>query len=119
VSVVTRSCAALAAAISCALPLSSLAQTPAPAPRAIAALRTATAPIIDGQLSDECWAQADSASDFIQRDPDEGRPATERTEVRILYDNEPLYTSTRLGLRRDRRCHGSPHKGTHVIGFVP
>ena len=29
-------------------------------------------------------------SDFTQQDPDEGKPATERTEIRILYDDTAL-----------------------------
>jgi hypothetical protein len=80
----------------CALPLRPAAQTPAPALRGIVALRTVTAPIIDGHLGDECWARVDPASDFTQRDPDEGRPATERTEIRIVYDDEALYVAARM-----------------------
>jgi hypothetical protein len=71
------------------------AQTPPP--RAIVtAVRTATPPAIDGRLIDECWAQAPPASEFLQRDPDEGRPATERTEIRFVYDDEALYIAARM-----------------------
>jgi hypothetical protein len=35
-------------------------------------------------------------SDFTQIDPDEGQPATERTEVRVLYDDRALYVGVRL-----------------------
>lgn len=52
--------------------------------------------MIDGRLSEAEWASADVATDFIQRDPDEGQPATERTEVRVLYDNDALYVGARL-----------------------
>src|SRR5687768_7206219 len=56
----------------------------------------AAPPAIDGRLIDEAWAQVEPASDFTHRDPDEGRPATERTEVRFLYDNDALYVAARL-----------------------
>lgn len=60
------------------------------------ALRVATAPVIDGRLSDEAWADAPAADHFRQRDPNEGQPATERTEVRALYDDDALYVGARL-----------------------
>lgn len=59
--------------------------------RAITARRTATAPQIDGLLNEPIWQLAPAATDFLQRDPYEGQPATEPTEVRVLYDEEALY----------------------------
>ena len=47
--------------------------------------------VLDGNLDEPEWSLAQPATDFIQSDPDMGEPATERTEVRILYDNEYLY----------------------------
>ncbi|MGH2567640.1 MAG: DUF5916 domain-containing protein, partial [Bacteroidota bacterium] len=55
------------------------------------AVRTPVAPRIDGILDEPEWRLAQPVTDFTQRDPDEGKPATERTEIRILYDNEALY----------------------------
>ncbi|RMD85598.1 MAG: hypothetical protein D6813_16055 [Calditrichaeota bacterium] len=46
---------------------------------------------LDGLLSEEVWQQADVATDFRQHQPREGEPATERTEVRVLYDEANLY----------------------------
>jgi hypothetical protein len=60
------------------------------------ASRTATPPAIDGQLNDEVWAHAQVLSDFTQQDPDEGKPATEQTEVRVLYDDSAIYIGARL-----------------------
>jgi hypothetical protein len=60
-------------------------------PRNIRAMRVKTPPTIDGYLNDDVWKVADPATDFIQRDPDEGSPATERSEIRVLYDDEALY----------------------------
>ncbi|MFC1561336.1 carbohydrate binding family 9 domain-containing protein, partial [Candidatus Latescibacterota bacterium] len=46
---------------------------------------------MDGILNEPDWARAEIASGFVQREPEEGIPATEKTEVKILYDNENLY----------------------------
>jgi hypothetical protein len=70
-------------------------QTPAQRVSLIA-VRTAEPPVIDGRLTEEAWSRAEAVSSFTQRDPDEGRPATERTEIRILYDNDALYVAARL-----------------------
>lgn len=66
------------------------------AARIVTARRVASPPVIDGRLSGAEWASADVATDFIQRDPDEGQPATERTEIRVLYDDDALYVGARL-----------------------
>ena len=46
---------------------------------------------VDGALDEAAWGRATPAGDFIQQDPGNGRPATERTEVRILFDKHSLY----------------------------
>jgi len=46
---------------------------------------------LDGRLDEPAWALASPASDFIQRAPLTGMPSGERTEVRILYDDDNLY----------------------------
>ncbi len=48
-------------------------------------------PRVDGQLDDEAWALAPPIDGFVQRDPEEGAPASERTEARLLYDAEAIY----------------------------
>ena len=77
-------------------------QTPAPAgtparvtPR-LSAVRTAAKIAIDGRLDEADWARALPAKDFLQKDPDEGKPATEPTEVRFLYDDDALYVGARM-----------------------
>jgi hypothetical protein len=98
------------------LPAPALAQTaagtadgarPLPAVRAVRLTETIH---LDGILDEAAWAQATPATEFIQMDPLEGQPVTERTEVRVLFDDEAIYVgamlydrspvSTRLG-RRD------------------
>ena len=46
---------------------------------------------IDGELNESAWLTAEPAKDFIQRVPAEGKPATEQTVVRVLYNDEYLY----------------------------
>lgn len=50
---------------------------------------------MDGLLDDEAWQGADVAADFIQRQPNPGEPATEPTEVRVLYTHSALYIGIR------------------------
>ena len=51
---------------------------------------------LDGVLAEPGWSQAQPVSDFTQREPDEGASATERTEVRVLYDDDAVYVGARL-----------------------
>ena len=46
---------------------------------------------IDGILNEPSWKDAVPAVGFIQRELVEGAPATERTEVKILYDLDNIY----------------------------
>ena len=36
------------------------------------------------------WQQARPATKFLQRDPDNGQPASERTEVRVVFDKDRI-----------------------------
>ena len=47
--------------------------------------------VLDGRLDEPFWSRAVPAGDFRQVDPDNGRPATELTEVRIAFDADSLY----------------------------
>ncbi|NNM35469.1 MAG: carbohydrate binding family 9 domain-containing protein [Gemmatimonadetes bacterium] len=76
-----------------ALPGSDLDGAPRPS---AAATRTTAAPEIDGVLDDEAWAQARLIDRFVQQKPDAGRLSTERTEVRLLYDDDALYIGAEL-----------------------
>ncbi|MDE2972922.1 MAG: hypothetical protein OXU35_11485, partial [Acidobacteriota bacterium] len=60
------------------------------------AFSTVEAPAIDGRLDEDVWAAAEPLTDFVQADPFEGEPATERTEVRILFDEEAVYIGAML-----------------------
>ena len=52
--------------------------------------------VLDGRLDDAAWAGAVPVTAFTRLDPEEGRPASERTEVYIIYDAEALYVGARL-----------------------
>ncbi len=76
-------------------PLFASAQTidyrTAPLERKLPAVRAERTILIDGVLDEDDWQKAPVATNFIQREPQEGAPATYDTEVRILYDDEHLY----------------------------
>ncbi len=54
---------------------------------------------VDGLLDETAWRDAPMVSGFRQREPFEGEPATEITEVRVLFDDATLYVGV---LARDR-----------------
>ena len=63
-----------------------------PVPTLDAVPAAAAPPVLDGNvLGDPAWADVPFATGFRQTNPDEGRPATERTEVRILFTADTLY----------------------------
>ena len=67
-----------------------------PGTRAVRATRVGRAIEMDGVLAEAAWSSAPLVSDFTQREPHEGATATERTEVRVLYDDNALYIGARL-----------------------
>jgi hypothetical protein len=77
-----------------------LAQSPAADPSrtgrpVLGAARAVEAPVIDGRLDDEVWRTAPAATDFVQRMPNAGSPASERTEARVAFDHEFVYVAIR------------------------
>src|SRR5688572_9486245 len=57
----------------------------------VQAVRVDEGPRVDGALDDEVWARATPVEGFTQQEPNLGQPATERTEVRIVYDARTIY----------------------------
>jgi uncharacterized protein DUF5916/cellulose/xylan binding protein with CBM9 domain len=83
----------------------SLARPPAPnhsaAPHAlpspsVQASRRSEPITLDGRLDEPIWAATQAATDFRQAQPKVGDPATQRTEIRILFDDEALYVGARM-----------------------
>src|SRR6266849_2815112 len=59
--------------------------------RRLRAVRTAAPITLDGVLDEAAWRDAPVATGFLQSEPNEGEPASEQTEVRVLYDDANLY----------------------------
>ena len=86
---------AVAALLAAALPVPSAAQSAngggEPDARVAVATRASVAPEVDGVLGEAAWREATELTGFVQRQPYDGEPASERTAVRILFDDEALY----------------------------
>ena len=61
----------------------------------VRATRIAKPIVVDGRLDDEVYGQVPSISDLIQQEPFEGKPATEKTEIWLLFDDKNIYVSAR------------------------
>ena len=68
-----------------------------------------TPPRIDGRLDDEAWQSAQAIEDMVQNDPDNMKPPTERTVVKVLYDDRSVYVGV-INYMRD------PSKITTALG---
>ena len=62
----------------------------------VRAVRVVDALTIDGTLDERVYEDVLPMSDFIQIEPQEGSPATQRTEVWLLFDDDHIYVSARL-----------------------
>ena len=65
--------------------------SPASPPLEILAARTSAPVRVDGILDEPSWSLANVITGFTQSDPEQGQPATHRTYVRILFDDDMLY----------------------------
>ncbi len=66
-------------------------------PPLAAAARVAPGSIhLDGRLDETAWTHAVPITEFTQTEPLQGTPATERTEVRIVYDDDAVYVGARM-----------------------
>ncbi len=84
---------------------------------------------IDGRLDEAAWSRADSTSgEFIQIQPNPGYPMTERTVIRIMYDENNLYIGALLydsepdqlsipGLEQDYQTHDSDIFGIAIDSY--
>ena len=67
--------------------------TPAPVVRAVARSGDVS---IDGKLNEAAWSAATPATEFRQSQPSEGAAATQRMEIRFLFDDDALYVGARM-----------------------
>lgn len=70
----------------------------------IKAVRVDELPKIDGYLTDAAWDQAFVINELYQREPDNGEPITEKTEIYVCYSPKYLY----IGFK----CYDDPDKIT-------
>ena len=81
-----------------------VAQLPATSPMPLntperlvaSAVKVDEAPTIDGVLDENMWKSAPPLGAFVQAEPFTGMPGSERTEVRLLYDNDAIYVGVML-----------------------
>src|SRR6476646_4994056 len=64
--------------------------------KTLTAVKTTAAPKIDGWLDEAAWKTAPEAKDFIENFPTFGKPASTKTVVKILYDDEAIYIGAYL-----------------------
>ena len=69
---------------------------------------------IDGRLDEAVYERVLPMSDFIQNDPAEGEPATERTEVWILFDDDNVYVLARCWETRPDRIIASEMRRDNI-----
>lgn len=63
--------------------------------RRVGAFRASGEIKIDGRLDESDWQQAEVVNRLRQQEPNEGSAASERTEVRVLFDDKNLYFGIR------------------------
>ena len=94
--------------------------------KSLKASRTNEAPTIDGKIDDEVWSKAEPLDDFIQFEPYNLSPASVKTEVRVLYDDNNIYIAfenfdpdpTSIMTRMNRRDdYEQIDKNTDWVGF--
>lgn len=87
---------------------------------------TGAPPRIDGRLDEPVWARADSIDDLVQWEPDNLFPLSERTVIRLAYDQRFLYVAVRCYDREPGRIASGlgrredfPPSDRIEIGFDP
>jgi hypothetical protein len=53
-------------------------------------------PRVDGRLEDDVWKKAHFTSGFVQKEPNEGEPARDSTQVAVVYDDRAVYVGARM-----------------------
>jgi len=75
-----------------------LAAAPAPASAGsepVVATRLSSPPTIDGKLDDAAWQSVPLLRELVQEFPDQGGPPSERSEIRLGYDDRAIYLAVR------------------------
>jgi len=67
-----------------------------PEKKKVEAVRIQSPPKINAVLDDDCWNEAEAATDFIQLRPYNGNPASFDSEVKLVYDDEAIYVGAMM-----------------------
>ncbi len=78
------------------MPVIAFAQDAPVEKKQLEAIRISEAPKIDGKLDEQLWKDAPLVTDFVQKDPVPGGKPSQKTEVRMLYDDAALYIGAML-----------------------
>src|SRR6185503_7744155 len=108
----------LAACALCGLATAAPAQTSTTPERSMTAVRLQPAErlLLDGRLTEEAWRRAEPAAGFRQQDPNTGDPATEATEVRVLYDERRIVIGVTCFDSEPRRIRGNQMQRDQSLG---
>ena len=80
------------------------------ADRIAMASRRTQAVSVDGRLDEAAWSSAPPHGDFWQREPDEGASPSQRTEFRVLYDDQAIYIGVRAHDDNQARIRAMLHR---------
>ena len=71
---------------------------------------------IDGRLDEALYSTTDAIGSFVQQEPDEGKPATEKTEAWIFFDDDMIYVAARCWESRpERRVANEMRRDTNQL----
>src|SRR5688572_15741662 len=71
---------------------------------------------VDGRLDDLVYGMIGAIESFVQQEPDEGKPATERTEAWVFFDDDMIYVAARCWeSRRERRVANEMRRDTNQL----
>ena len=80
---------------------------------------------LDGVLAEAIYTQVEPVSGFIQIEPEPGAPATDQTDVWVMFDDDNLYVSARcwdsdgnLVATEMRRDNVSLFQGNDIVAFT-
>jgi Domain of unknown function (DUF5916)/Carbohydrate family 9 binding domain-like len=74
-------------------------------------------PVIDGKLDDPAWSEGEWSGDYTQQTPTEGAKPSERTELKILYDDKHVYFAIHA-YDDPAKVHSYPGRRDDIIGDI-
>jgi len=77
--------------------------------KSLEAYATSEKILIDGEFSEESWSKAQVAGDFVQFKPNPGNSSSQRTEVRLMYDDQAIYVAA--------KCYDKPEHVSKVLSL--